>query len=91
MGEPVRVWSRDGRELFFLDPARRMMAVKIGGSEKFQASVPKALFATRFGTGGLTTWFDVSKDGRFLIPNQVEVAAATPISVVINWTAGLKK
>jgi hypothetical protein len=68
-----------------------MMAVEIGGSEKFQAGVPKALFATRFVTGGFTTGFDVSKDGRFLIPSQVEEAAATPISVVINWTAGLKK
>jgi hypothetical protein len=35
-------------------------------------------------------WFDVSKDGRFLIPTQAEQAAPVP-TVVINWTAGLKK
>jgi hypothetical protein len=87
------VWSRDGKELFFLDPQGRMMAVDIGRGEGFQAGVPKALFPTRFAAiNAFTNWFDVSKDGRFLIPNQVEEAAASvPISVVINWMAGLKK
>ena len=84
------VWSRDGKELYFIDPGRRMMAVEIGAGPKFQAGVPKALFATRLALGPNTT-FDVSKDGRFLVPNQVEDPEAAPISVVINWTAGLKK
>jgi hypothetical protein len=34
----------------------------------------------------------ISKDGRFLIPTQAEEAAAgVPMTVVVNWTAGLKK
>jgi len=40
---------------------------------------------------GIDSWFDVTKDGRFLIPVQVEQAAKAPITVVINWQAGLKK
>ncbi|HYL35145.1 MAG TPA: protein kinase [Bryobacteraceae bacterium] len=83
------LWSRDGKELFFIDPRRRMMAVEIQGGAKFQAGGPKVLFDTRLAGG--TTVFDVSKDGRFLVPVQVEDTAAEPISVVINWTAGLKK
>ena len=39
----------------------------------------------------LGPWFDVSKDGRFLIPTQIEQAAGAPMTVVVNWTAGLKK
>jgi len=33
----------------------------------------------------------VSKDGRFLIPVQAAQAATVAMTVVIDWTAGLKK
>ena len=36
-------------------------------------------------------YFDVGKDGRFLIPTQTEQAVSGPMNVVLNWTAGLKK
>jgi hypothetical protein len=36
-------------------------------------------------------WYDVNKDGRFLIPTQVEQPANLPITVVVNWTAALKR
>jgi Tol biopolymer transport system component len=86
------VWSRDGKQLFFLDHQRRMTAVEIGSGERFQAGVLKTLFPTRFVTNGLASWFDVSKDGRFLVPNQTDDGAVSvPTTVVINWTAGLKK
>jgi hypothetical protein len=35
-------------------------------------------------------WFDVGKDG-FLIPVLAEQARGVPITVVVNWQAGLKK
>jgi hypothetical protein len=37
--------------------------------------------------------YDVAADGRFLLNTAKEDAAATasPITVVLNWTAGLKK
>jgi Tol biopolymer transport system component/predicted Ser/Thr protein kinase len=84
------VWSRDGRELYFIDRERRMMAVDIGAGPMFQAGVPKVLFATHLALGPGTN-FDVSREGRFLIPNQVEGPEATPITVVINWASGFKK
>jgi serine/threonine protein kinase len=36
------------------------------------------------------TRFDVTKDGRFLIPTVVGQFGG-PITIVVNWTAGLKK
>jgi len=36
-------------------------------------------------------WFDVSKDGHFLIPTVSEEGTGVAISVVVNWTVGLKK
>jgi hypothetical protein len=51
--------------------------------------VPKPLFDVRL-AGGVNPWFDVSKDGRFLIPVPEQTANA-PMTVVVNWQAGLKK
>lgn len=36
-------------------------------------------------------WFDISKDGRFLIPAAVEESAGAPLTVVVNWQAELKR
>ena len=35
--------------------------------------------------------YDVSSDGRFLVNMLVEDATSTAITLVVNWTAGLKK
>ena len=83
------VWSRDGKELYFIGADGKMMAVEVKGGTKFEAGVPKPLFDMRFPADA--TWYDVSKDGRFLVPTQIEQAADVPMTVVVNWTAGLKK
>jgi Tol biopolymer transport system component len=82
------VWSRDGRELYFLSADNKMMAVEVKGSGKnFDAGVPKALFPVPN-----QAQFDVSKDGRFLIHvPQAKAATSVPLTVVVNWQAGLKK
>jgi len=89
------VWSKDGKELFFISADRKLMAVEVKvdavrGGPRFEAGVPKPLFDTRFLPTD-NSWFDVSKDGRFLIPTIPEQEANTPMTVVVNWTAGLKK
>jgi Tol biopolymer transport system component len=87
-GGRIPVWSRDGRELYFVSADNKMMAVKIdtaGG--KFHAGVPEPLFDVRLGNNN----FDVSKDGRFLIPAPVIEQENPPMTVVLNWQAGLKK
>jgi eukaryotic-like serine/threonine-protein kinase len=89
------VWSRDGRELFFIGGDQKMMAIEVksdvlNGGGKFDAGLPKPLFDTHFALI-LNGWFDVTKDGRFLIPTLVEQTASVPMTVVVNWQAGLKK
>jgi Tol biopolymer transport system component len=89
-GGRIPVWSRDGRELYFISANNKMMAVKINtAGGKFQASVPQPLFDIRMSAG--TANFDVSKDGRFLIPTVVGEASNVPMTVVLNWQAGLQK
>jgi Tol biopolymer transport system component len=85
------VWSRDGKELFYVAADQKLMALDVKDGAEFEAGVPKPLFQPRIGpdpTG--SPWFDVSKDGLFLIPSPVE-QASTLMTVVVNWTAGLKK
>jgi serine/threonine protein kinase len=84
------VWSRDGTELYFISPDRKMMAVKIKGGPRFDHDAPQTLFDSRI-AGGPNAWFDVSKDGRFLIPAQVEQSAKMSMTLVVNWSAALKK
>jgi eukaryotic-like serine/threonine-protein kinase len=84
------VWSRDGKELFFIGTDQKMMAVEIRPGPKFDPGTPKPLFDTRI-AGSIDYWFDVSKGGRFLMPVRPEQATSEPMTVVVNWLAGLKK
>lgn len=87
-GGDIPVWSWDGKELFFAEPDRKIMVVEVKAGDKFEASVPKLLFAAPIGPNH---WFDVSKDGRFLIPTPVEQSANVAMIVAVNWVEGLKK
>ena len=66
--------------------------VKLGAST-FEAGVPRALFQTRVvGYPNPRNVYEVSADGqRFLIIRPLEEATSTPITVVVNWTADLKR
>ncbi len=67
-----------------------MMAVAVKGGDRFEADAPKPLFDTHIAIGNQVR-FDVGPDGRFLIPEQPQQTAATPMTVVVNWAAGLKR
>jgi eukaryotic-like serine/threonine-protein kinase len=86
-------WRRDGTELFYLDSAspRKLMAAAVNGKgASFEVGAVKPLFETH---GPSSRYFyDVSPNGqRFLIISVPQAASAAPVTVVVNWTAGLKK
>ncbi len=82
------VWSRDGRELYFLSSDGKIMAVTVKtGGRNFEADAPRALFSV---PGKYQ--FDVGKDGRFLIQvPQGQPNDSVSINVVVNWQSALKK
>jgi hypothetical protein len=66
------------------------MAVAVNGEGTFKAGVPKALFQTREIIGRYV--YAVTPDGqRFLVNTPLEEASTSPITVVLNWTAELKR
>ena len=93
-GEQPR-WRGDGKELFYLGPDRRLMTVQVKtGGGRFEAGLPKALFPTRASIppGLSTAAYAVSADAqRFLINTESEETGSQPATLVVNWTAGLKK
>ncbi len=84
-------WRRDGKELFYLSPDNKIMAAEVKGSgSSFEVGAIRALFETRPYRGSGAS-FDVTADGqRFLISYAVEQPTAA-ITLVVNWTAEVKK
>lgn len=87
------LWSRDGRELFFLDAARRMTAVAVRHAPAIAFGAPQVLFETAlFGLEGQQRNFDLSPDGaRFLMVRNLPPPTGVPTVVLIqNWFAELR-
>ena len=86
-------WRRDGKEIFYLAPGgTRLMAAAVnGGASAFEVGAVRELFNTR-GVAPNAWTYDISPDGqRFLVNTFAEEAASTPITLVVNWPALLKK
>ncbi len=96
-GEQPR-WRGDGRELFFVGADGKMTAVAVeataGKKASFAPGAPVPLFETHIGEGSghVAFQYDVTADGkRFLVATNAAGASSPPLTVVVNWTAGLKK
>ncbi len=93
-------WSHDGSELFYVATDGKLMVVPIAfdsAAHAFDASAPHPLFQTHLATGAnippavaAKAQYVVAPDGRFLMNVQVEGAPAPPISVALDWRAGVE-
>jgi eukaryotic-like serine/threonine-protein kinase len=83
-------WRKDGKELYYIAPDRKMMAVPVKLGPPFEPGVAVPLFDTR--TVGFSP-YDVSPDGRFLLSTiaETESPMLSPVTIVLNWQAGLKR
>jgi DNA-binding winged helix-turn-helix (wHTH) protein/Tol biopolymer transport system component len=81
-------WRRDGKELFYLDGKRNMIAVDVQRSS-FEAATSKLLFATGIQTPDAR--FDVTADGkRFIVPTETSGENTMLPTVILNWTNALR-
>src|ERR1700722_3849089 len=83
------MWRQDGKELYYIDPDGRLMAVSLAAGPEFQAGIPKALFRA-LPRGDFAAWAP-SPDGKRFLFLAPEPQDAAPLTVVLNWQAGLKK
>ncbi len=87
-GTPGVIWSRDGKQLYFRDAGGAVMAVDVQpqGAE-FHAGTPRQIFMT---TGGAFP-LDTAQDGRILVGVRAEQEVSSPLTLVLNWDAEMKK
>jgi Tol biopolymer transport system component len=83
-------WSRDGKELYYLDPTFSLFAVpvKVAGSA-LQLGTPQTLLSNW--TVPSVPLYDISPDGKKILLDQVPQQVSQSVTVVTNFTAGLKK
>jgi Tol biopolymer transport system component len=83
-------WRRDGKELFYLDLQGKLMAVDVTTGPSFEATAPRPLFQTPIPVNPVIDQYVVSGDGRKFILG-MPLGEEEPITVMLNWTAGLKQ
>ena len=88
-------WRGDGKEFYYRSADGKLMAVDVIGGSVFQIGTPRLLFQTPPEHPSqlfrISSW-DVTADGnRFLLSTPVGESSSSPFTVVLNWTALLKK
>ena len=87
-------WRSDGKELFYVGEGQKLIAVGVDArSSTFRANTPLELFRMHSPVSSTYTRNEYAStpDGqRFLVNTLVGTPASSPITVVINWSAGLK-
>ena len=97
-GAPIRVspnggiepvWSRSGKELYYLQGASLMsVAIESGGTFNFKP--PTRLFESPYQRGTQPPTYDVASDGRFVMVKS-DSPATNVVSVILNWQELLQK
>jgi serine/threonine protein kinase len=91
-GSQVR-WRADGRELFYMAPDGRLMAVSVGRTSAGQPpelGSPVALFSANVESairGGISHEYAVSNDGQRFLMNTYTEHTGSPITLVLNTLA----
>jgi eukaryotic-like serine/threonine-protein kinase len=81
-------WRRNGKELFYISPDSKMMAVEVNTQPVFQAGTPQPWFQTDMVDTGIRTGpmsWDLAPDGnRFLIISETS-SDESSLTVALNW------
>ena len=79
------LWAPDGRELFYLAPGARLMAVDVQTEPSFAPGNAEEVFAGYYAPAGGRP-YDISPDGeRFLMIKESAGVDSTEFITVINW------
>ena len=80
------LWSRDGKEIFFVALNGRLMAVPVTTGSSFSAGPPQPLFRTSVTLTGVSRQYAVSADGqRFLMVVPTQDFDSERFRVLLNW------
>ena len=84
-------WGADGRELYYVSPDLKLMAVSLKmATDSVEPSAPRELFPLPVVDTGFSPYVP-GPDGRFLVRATPQQQAGEPLTVIVNWPALLKK
>jgi eukaryotic-like serine/threonine-protein kinase len=83
-------WSHDGKELYYIAPDQKLMAVSVKSGTTFEPGLAVPLFDVNSPS---FFPYDLAPDGRFLVntPQESGAVDVTPPIVVLNWQSALTK
>jgi hypothetical protein len=88
-------WRRDGQELFYISADGKLTEVPVAtDGPTFSAGAPHALFDVEIPEPNppYATDYAVTADGqRFLVNTIVDQPKRPALTIILNWTADLKK
>ena len=86
-------WRRDGQELFYVAPDQTLMAVTVETNDELKMSAPSPLFKLQIKDGApRSDWaYAPARNGQRFLVNVSPEAAPSPISVLLNWPAALRR
>jgi Tol biopolymer transport system component len=88
-GGSMPCWRRDGKELFYFGGDGRLMATEVALGPSFESRSPTALFKVSLPSPDRQ--YDVTPDGSRILVNRISgEAEGAPITVVLDWAAGLE-
>jgi eukaryotic-like serine/threonine-protein kinase len=86
-------WRADGKELFYVAPDQRLMAVPITTGSSFAAGIPSPLFQLHMMSMppmyNRQEYAAAAKGDRFLVNTVAEPPLPSPVTVVLNFDAAL--
>ncbi len=84
------VWSRDGKELYYLNGGK-VLAAAVETEPQLRVVGSRELFEGRYVSCLSCQTYDVGPDGRFLMIQDPQEPAPAGINVVLNWFEELKR
>jgi serine/threonine protein kinase len=85
------LWRGDGKELFFITEDKKLMAADVKTEGKFESGIPRELFQGNMKTGFAYSYAATADGQRFLMSAPIDAPTAAPMTIVLNWTTGLKR
>jgi serine/threonine protein kinase len=84
-------WSRDGKELFYVDPTFNVYSVPVSeAGSALQFGTPKVMIPSA-NWSAPSVFFDLTPDGKKILLDRVEQQVTQSVTIVTNFTSTLKK
>jgi Tol biopolymer transport system component len=80
-------WAADGRELYYVDPARKLAAVRVGAAAGFDFAPPVPLFAIDIASRRPRSLYSPTADGRRFVFSTQPAEGEQLVGVITSWSA----